>query len=39
VTAVPPETDIKMPMSPFDQFTTGVGVRAEVPLVKIDGSF
>jgi hypothetical protein len=30
-------SDIKSVMSPFDQFTTAVGVIAEVPGGKFDG--
>jgi hypothetical protein len=37
--AIPLTSDVKSAISPFDAFTTGVGVRAEMPAGKIDGSF
>jgi hypothetical protein len=38
-TASPATSDIKSATTAFDQFMTGVEVRAEVPVGKIDGSF
>jgi hypothetical protein len=39
MTATPLQTDIKSVTAAFNQLTTGVGVQADVPARKIDGSF
>jgi hypothetical protein len=38
-TGIPLETDVKSTTAVFDQIMTGVGIRAVMPIKKIDGSF